>query len=101
LIFDCSLSYLPLFLGTRTPKHILDIWAKKYSPIYLFWLGNQRFIILSDPNIVKDLLISQGAIFSSHKDFYIKSHTILAGRGTTATPYNAKWQILFFMEFSY
>jgi len=50
---------------------------------------------------VKDLLVSQGAIFSSRKDFHIKSHTILAGRGITATPYNAKWQVLFFTEFSY
>ena len=99
LIFDCSLGCLPLFLGTRTPEHILDIWAKKYGPIYSFWLGNQRFVILSDPSVVKDLLVSQGAIFSSRKDFHIKSHIILAGRGITATPYNAKWQVLFLRNF--
>jgi len=98
LISGCSLGCLSLLLGTRTPEHILDLWAKKYGPIYSFWLGNQQFVILSDPNVVKDLLVSQSAIFSSRKDFHIKCHTILAGRGITATPYDAKWQVPFFLR---
>jgi len=97
LTFVCWLGCLAQFLVTRRPELILDRWAEKYGPIYSFWLGNQRFVILSDPNVVKDLLVSQSAIFSSRKDFHIKSHTILAGRGITATPYDAKWQVLFFL----
>ncbi|KAL9709721.1 hypothetical protein Ac2012v2_006772 [Leucoagaricus gongylophorus] len=83
---------LPQFIATKSPELVLDRWAKKHGPIYSFCLGNQRFVILSDPNVVKDLLVSQSAVFSSRKDFHIKSRTILAGRGITATPYDAKWR---------
>ena len=96
LTFFCWLGCLAPFLVTKRPELILDRWAETYGPIYSLWLGNQRFVILSDPNVVKDLLVSQSAIFSSRKDFHIKSHTILAGRGITATPYDAKWQVVFF-----
>jgi hypothetical protein len=55
------------------------------------WLGNQLFVIVSDPLIVKDLMISNGAIFSSRKEMFIKSKNIFAGRGITVMPYDAKW----------
>jgi len=99
LTFVYWLGCLAPFLVARRPELVLDRWAGKYGPIYSFWLGNQRFVILSDPNVVKDLLVSHSAIFSSRKDFHIKCHTILAGRGITATPYDARWQVLSFFLF--
>jgi hypothetical protein len=54
-------------------------------------MGNQLFVVISDARIAKDLLVSNGAIFSSRKQYFIKSQTILRGRGITATPYNDKW----------
>ncbi|KAG6867888.1 hypothetical protein C0993_009819 [Termitomyces sp. T159_Od127] len=70
----------------------LDYWAKKFGPLYSMWLGNQLFVIISDPQIVKDLMVTNGAIFSSRKEMFLKSQTIFAGRGITATPYNDRWR---------
>jgi hypothetical protein len=73
------------------PELTLDYWANKFGPLYSMWLGNQLFVVISDPHIVKDLLISNGAVFSSRKETFIKSKTIFAGRGITVMPYDARW----------
>jgi hypothetical protein len=54
-------------------------------------MGNQLFVVISDARIAKDLMVSNGAVFSSRKQYYIKSQTIFRGRAITATPYNDKW----------
>ncbi|KAF4604487.1 hypothetical protein EYR40_003261 [Pleurotus pulmonarius] len=77
---------------TRYPELTLDYWAKKFGPLYSLWLGNQLFVIVSDPQVVKDLMVTNGAIFSSRKEMFLKSKTIFAGRGITATPYNETWR---------
>jgi hypothetical protein len=76
---------------TNYPELTLDYWAKKFGPLYSIWLGEQLFMIISDPNIVKDLMVTNGAIFSSRKEMFLKSRTIFVGRGITATPYNDRW----------
>lgn len=55
------------------------------------WLGNQLFVIVSNPVIAKDLLVSNSNICSSRKEMFIKSQTVLMGRGITSTPYNDRW----------
>lgn len=77
---------------THYPELTLDYWAKRYGPMYSLRLGNQLFIIVSDPIIAKDLMVTNGAVFSSRKEMFLKSQTIFAGRGITATPYNEKWR---------
>ncbi|KAF8056531.1 cytochrome P450 [Lyophyllum atratum] len=77
---------------TDYPELTLDHWAKKFGPLYSMWLGNQLFVVVSDPQIVKDLMVTNGAIFSSRKEMFLKSQTIFAGRGITATPYNDRWR---------
>ena len=71
----------------------LDHWSKMFGLLYSLWLGNQLFVIVSDPQIAKDLMVTNGAIFSSRKEMFIKSKTIFAGRGITATPYNSQWYV--------
>ena len=44
---------------------MLDHWYKKFGPLYSLWLGNQLFVIISDPGIAKDLFVTNGATFSS------------------------------------
>lgn len=44
---------------------MLDYWYKKFGPLYSLWLGNQLFVIISDPGIAKDLFVTNGIIFSS------------------------------------
>ena len=85
----CSLGSFPFL--SHYPELTLDYWSKKFGPLYSMWLGNQLFVVVSDPVIVKDLLINNGTIFSSRKDTFIKSQTIFAGRGITVMPYGPRW----------
>lgn len=78
------------FLG-RHSEHALRAWSRTYGPLFSLWMGNQLFVVISDARIAKDLLVSNSAIFSSRKQYFIKCQTILAGRGITATAYNDKW----------
>ncbi|KAI8627254.1 cytochrome P450 [Xylariaceae sp. FL1651] len=77
---------------TRYPELTLDKWARKFGELYSVWLGNQLFMIISSPEIAKDLMITNGAVFSSRKEMFIKSQTVFIGRGITVTPYNATWK---------
>ncbi|TFK83361.1 cytochrome P450 [Polyporus arcularius HHB13444] len=76
----------------KYPELSLHRWAKRYGPIYSFMIGDQRFVILSDPYVVKDILVTNGAIFSSRKEMFIKVQTILLHRGITGTGYNETWR---------
>jgi hypothetical protein len=75
----------------RYPERALQAWARTYGPLFSVWMGNQLFVVVSDARIAKDLLVSNGAIFSSRKQFFMKNQTILRGRAITATPYNDTW----------
>ena len=55
------------------------------------WLGDQLFVVVSDPQMVKDLVVTNGSVFSSRKEMYMKSQIIFARRGITATPYDETW----------
>lgn len=73
------------------PELSLHAWHMKFGDIYSFHLGNQLFIAISDPGIVKDLMVTNGAIFSSRKDMFIKAQTIFLRRAITGTGYNETW----------
>ncbi|KAI9878768.1 MAG: hypothetical protein M1830_010570 [Pleopsidium flavum] len=77
---------------TQYPELTLDSWSKKFGNLFSMWLGNQLFVIVSDPAIAKDLMVTNGSIFSSRKELFIKSQTVFSVRGVTATPYNDKWR---------
>ncbi|PIL32446.1 cytochrome P450 [Ganoderma sinense ZZ0214-1] len=76
---------------SKYPELSLHKWAKKYGPIYSFMISDQQFVVLSDPNVVKDILVTNGAIFSSRKEMFLKVETILVHRGVTASGYNDTW----------
>ena len=77
----------------KYPERALHAWAQKYGPLFSLFMGNQLFIVISDPQIVHDLLVKNGKIFSSRKEYFIKTKTILHGRGITSTPYGDTWQV--------
>ncbi|CAG8891773.1 unnamed protein product [Penicillium egyptiacum] len=68
---------LPIFGSfyslTRYPELTLDYWAKRFGDLYSIWLGNQLFVIVSDPNIAKDLMVTNGNVFSSRKECLSKA----------------------------
>jgi hypothetical protein len=86
----------PLFryLSISTyPEYVLRDWSKTYGPLFSLWMGDQLFVIISDARIAKDLLVSNGTIFSSRMSYFTKSQTILRGLAITSTPYNDTWQV--------
>lgn len=76
---------------THYPEVTLDYWYKKFGKMYSFRLGNQLVMAISDPRIVKDLMVTNGAIFSSRKDMFVKAQTIFLRRAITGTGYNDTW----------
>jgi hypothetical protein len=52
---------------------MLQAWTRTYGPLFSVWMGNQLFVVISDAPIAKDLLVSNGTIFSSCKDYFMKS----------------------------
>ena len=75
----------------RYPERALHVWAKTYGPLFSLWMGNQLFVVISDARIAKDLMVSNGAIFSGRKKYFMKNQTILRGRAITATAYDETW----------
>ncbi|KAH9477254.1 Cytochrome P450 monooxygenase verL [Psilocybe cubensis] len=73
-------------------ERALDSWAKQYGDLFSIWMGNQLFVVISDPQVAKDLLVTNGAIFSSRKRYFLKSQVILRGRAITGSPYGEKWR---------
>ena len=85
----------------KYPERILHQWTKKYGPIYSVWMGDQLFVVLNEPTVVRDLLVLNGANFSGRWNYFMKNQTILRGGAITATPYNDTWYIFrsaFFMS---
>jgi len=75
----------------RYPERAIRAWARAYGPLLSVWMGNQLFVVISDARVAKDLLVSNGAIFSSRRQYFMKNRTILRGRAITATAYNETW----------
>jgi len=75
----------------RYPERALQAWANTYGPLFSVFMGNQLFVVISDARVAKDLLVSNGAIFSSRRQYFMKNQTILRGRAITATAYNDTW----------
>ncbi len=73
------------------PERVLRDWSRTYGPLFSVWMGDQLFVMISDARIAKDLLVNNGAIFSSRKQYFMKCQTILRGLAITATPYNDTW----------
>ena len=96
-IYDKGGSTLPpgppiryAFLG-KYPELSVDYWAKKYGSLFSIWMGSQLFIVISDPHIARNLLVTNGAVFSSRKRYFLKNQVILRGRGITASEYGDRW----------
>ncbi|KAF8073465.1 cytochrome P450 [Lyophyllum atratum] len=99
IIFDQDGSALPpgppiryAFLS-KYPERALDAWAKTYGPLFSVWMGSQLFVVVSDPQIARELLVTNGSIFSTRKRYFMKNQVILRGRAITASEYGDKWLI--------
>ncbi|KAJ6525470.1 cytochrome P450 [Mycena vulgaris] len=69
-----------------------DRWARRFGSLVSVWMGDQLCVIISDPRAAQDLLVENGAIFSSRKNYFIKNEIILHNRAMTASPYSQLWR---------
>ena len=76
------------------PERTLNRWASKYGAFYSVTLGKQLFVVLSSPDVVKDLVITNGNVFSGRQT-NVRNHEVFAERGITASQYHEeKWYLL-------
>ena len=75
----------------KFPELSVNYWAKKYGPLFSIWMGSQLFVFISDPHIARDLLVVNGAIFSSRKRYFVKNQVIIRGRSIAASVYGEMW----------
>ncbi|KAF5366392.1 hypothetical protein D9758_009770 [Tetrapyrgos nigripes] len=98
IIVDAHGNCVPPGPGTRYAflrkyaELALYSWAKTYGPLFSIWMGSQLFVVVSDPHIARELLVTNGAIFSTRKKYFMKNQTILNGRAITASEYGEKWR---------
>ncbi|KAF8984303.1 cytochrome P450 [Cyathus striatus] len=76
----------------KYPELALNLWAKTYGPLFSIWMGSQLFVVISDPHVARDLLVINGALFSSRKKYFMKNQIILNGRAITASQYGERWR---------
>lgn len=74
-------------------ERVIHAWAQAYGGLYSIFLGNQLFMVISDPHVARDLLVTNGAIFSSRKPYFMKNRTILRGLAVTGSAYNDTWLV--------
>ncbi|KAG6916524.1 hypothetical protein DXG01_006465 [Tephrocybe rancida] len=55
-------------------------------------MGSQLFVVISDPRVARDLLVTNGSTFSSRKRYFMKNQVILRGRAITASAYGDRWR---------
>ena len=75
----------------KYPELSVDYWAKKYGPLFSIWMGSQLFVFISDPHIARNLMVTNGAMFSSRKRYFLKNQVILRDRAITASGYGERW----------
>lgn len=77
----------------RYPERALHAWAAKYGPLFSLQMGSQLAVVISNTAIARDLLVTNGGIFSSRRPYFMKNQMILNGRAITASAYDATWWV--------
>ncbi|KIK59012.1 hypothetical protein GYMLUDRAFT_1005514 [Collybiopsis luxurians FD-317 M1] len=80
------------FFLRKYPERALRSWAAEHGGLFSIWMGTQLVVVISDPKVARDLLVTNGATFSSRKRYFMKNQTILRGRAITASEYGETWR---------
>ncbi|KAG9287572.1 hypothetical protein G9A89_019633 [Geosiphon pyriformis] len=81
------LGHLPLIWGKQLPKKFAE-WGKEFSGIYMIWLGQQPWIILTSDTTIHDLLHIRGVKYSSRSYAYFTWELVGRKRSYLTSPYN-------------
>ena len=83
--------YLP-FLGTELHHKFTEL-ARVYGPIFKFWLGNKLCVVISSPELVKEVLRDNDVVFANH-DFPGARNIASYGRGHDVAFHTPEWKKL-------
>lgn len=93
------LGYLP-FLGKNFHREFAEL-ARTYGPIYKIWLGNQLWVVIGSPSLMKEISRDHDAVFAN-RGVTVAASTISHGRRDIAFadhgPYWRKMRKVFVRE---
>ncbi|XWS49804.1 hypothetical protein CRYUN_Cryun12cG0034300 [Craigia yunnanensis] len=84
--------YLP-FLGRNTHKTFMEL-AKIYGPIYKLSLGQRQCVIISSPNLAKEVVRDQDTTFANRNPTIAALAFSFGGKDIAFTPYGPEWRML-------
>jgi cytochrome P450 len=88
-----SLPFVGNLLQLRVrPLDKLNNWSKKFGPIYSITLGQRNFIVLNNHEVVNDLIVKCGSLYSSRYNFNNTNPTLIKSNSIALTPYGDKWK---------
>ncbi|GLA17049.1 hypothetical protein AnigIFM62618_004161 [Aspergillus niger] len=76
---------------TQRLMEVVHKWHQDYGTMVAFRYGQQQAISISSLEIIQDLLVKRGAIYSSRPPFIIASRMSL-GFNSAIMPYGKQWQ---------
>ncbi|GBB87357.1 hypothetical protein RclHR1_01380019 [Rhizophagus clarus] len=77
---------------SNKPLDKLNKWSKKFGPIYGINLGQRYFIVLNNHEVVNDLLVKCGSLYSSRYDFHNTNPILIKSNLIALSPYGDKWK---------
>lgn len=77
---------------SNRPLDKLNNWSKKYGPIYGVNLGHRYFIVLNNHEVVNDLIVKCGSLYSSRYDFHNTNPILIKSNSIALSPYGDKWK---------
>lgn len=82
--------YLP-FLGTELHQTFAKLGIA-YGPIYKLWLGNKMYVVLSSPDVVKEVVREKDTIFAN-RDAGVAATIVTYGKSDIAfRDYGPEWR---------
>ncbi|KAJ8764211.1 hypothetical protein K2173_005391 [Erythroxylum novogranatense] len=82
--------YLP-FLGQDIHRDFTEL-ASVYGPIYKLCLGNKMCLVISSPNLVKEVVRDQDKIFANRDLPLAARISSLGANDIVWSPYNSEWR---------
>ncbi|GLT26370.1 hypothetical protein SLA2020_014420 [Shorea laevis] len=76
------------------PHHILRDLAKKHGPLMHLQLGEISSIVVSSPEIAREVLITNGIIFAQRPHMVVPSIITYNSRDIALAPYGSYWRHL-------
>ncbi|GFP89553.1 premnaspirodiene oxygenase [Phtheirospermum japonicum] len=85
---------LHLFAGSNPPHHTLKALAKKYGPLMHLKLGEVDTIIVSSPEIAKELLKTHDIVFAARPSLLVAEISCYGNTDVAFAPYGEYWRQL-------